>query len=115
MKIFVKGTAALVFFVSVLFLITSCYDRYPYFLQEPEFDISFPEDGSAGYYLSLSTPDKECLIRYTINDREPSESYGTLYEEPLFLTSAASIAAVAYRVGYPSGPVSYFYYDPTNP
>ena len=99
----------------LLFLFFSCYDRYPYFLQEPEFHASPLEDGSSGISLSMFTPDPECVIRYSVNDREASESYGILYEEPVVLTELSHVSAVAYRVGYPSGPASYFNYDPSKP
>ena len=106
------------FFSLILFVLllgASCYDRYPYFIQEPEYSVSYPQDGTAGVYLTISTPDPECLIRYTLNEGYPSETYGTLYEEPIYLSEQCYVAAVAYRVGYPAGPVSYYEYDPSNP
>ncbi len=98
-----------------LLLLISCYDRYPYFLQEPEFEAEALEEGGPGISLSMWTPDPECLIRYSVNDREASESYGILYDEPVILTELSHVSAVAYREGYPSGPASYYNYDPTNP
>jgi hypothetical protein len=101
--------------VLFLFLILSCYDRYPYFIQVPEFSISSSDEKSGGVYLSMSTPDEGFLIRYTMNSSDPSESFGALYEEPVYLTEETGVAAVAYRVGYPAGPVARYYYDPANP
>ena len=115
MKKITHRASLITVFSLLLLLLFSCYDRYPYFLQQPEFGVSYPEDGSAGIYLSMSTPDRDCVIRYTIDDREPSESYGTLYEEPVYLTGLSHVSAVAYRVGYPAGPTNYYEYDPENP
>ena len=98
----------------ILTAISACYDRYPYFIQVPEFSLSYPEDGSAGVVITISTPDEKNLIRYTTDGSMPSESEGFLYENPVSLTTATTLRAVAYREGYPAGPVTEYYYDPQN-
>ena len=95
--------------VLLVLMLTACYERYPYFIQKPQFSLN-EQDG--GVYLTIYTPDGESLIRYTTDNSDPSETNGTLYESPLPLSEQTYIKATAYRSGYPAGPISEFSYDP---
>lgn len=110
-----KGSGKVLFrcilFCLIVFSLTACYDRYPYFFQKPEFYAYTLDGDSSGIYLNITTPDGESLIRYTTTGNDPSSSYGELYNDSLYLTTPSYIKACAYRTGYPAGPIAEYYYD----
>lgn len=103
--------------LSLSVLLISCAEKYPYFVQVPEFEVENAEDESGetypGIMLSIVCEDKNATIRYTVDDSEPSESHGLVYENPLYLSSTElTVKAVAVREGYDAGPVAEYHYDP---
>lgn len=102
--------------VCVLFLLSlfiSCSERYPFFVQIPEFIESELEEGVPGIMLSIVCEDEYAVIRYTVDGSVPSETHGLIYDEPLYLAeNAVFIQAVALRVGYGAGPLAEYYYEP---
>ncbi|RDG30657.1 hypothetical protein DV872_15760 [Oceanispirochaeta sp. M1] len=106
---FIRAAAVLL----ILSFFISCSERYPFFIQLPEFVESEPGDDRPGKMLSIVCVDENAVIRYTIDDSTPSEIHGLIYEEPLYLAAnTVHIQAVAVRVGYPAGPLVEYYYDP---
>ncbi|MDC7233684.1 MAG: chitobiase/beta-hexosaminidase C-terminal domain-containing protein [Spirochaetales bacterium] len=107
----IKSIAFSAVFLS-LCVLTSCTERYPYFIQIPEFIEWEPEDGSGGIMLSIVCEDENALIRYTTDGSEPSDRHGLIYEVPLYLyAQSVHIQAVAVRAGYDAGPVAEYYYE----
>lgn len=97
----------------ILSFIISCSQRYPFFIQMPEFLISETEEGVPGIMLNIVCVDENAIIRYTVDGSTPSETHGLIYEETLYLAAnAVFIQAVAVRVGYPAGPLAEYYYEP---
>ena len=95
----------------------SCAEKYPYFVQKPEFveKDAVDELGESypGIMLSIICEDEYAEIRYTIDGSKPSESHGLVFEEPLYLCSTElTVRAVAVREGYDAGPVAEYHYEP---
>jgi Fn3 associated len=108
-KSFIRMAAVLF----ILSFIISCSQRYPFFIQIPEFVVTETEEGTPGIMLNIVCEDENAVIRYTTDGSQPSEVHGLIYEEPLYLAAnAVYIQAVAVRVGYPAGPLAEYYYEP---
>jgi len=94
-----------------ILLITSCSDRYPYFIQQPEFQTSQAGAGYPGILLTIFCEDKYARIRYTLDGSYPDKLHGLLYEDPLYLAAqSVTVRAVAFREGYDAGPVAEYDY-----
>ncbi len=101
--------------VSALFslLFFSCTERYPFFIQQPEFIETEAGEGYPGIFLSIVCEDEYAQIRYTIDGSQPTSLHGLIYGEPLYLAAqSVYIRAVAARVGYDAGPVGEYQYEP---
>lgn len=104
------GCAILLF---LLFFLTACYERYPFFVQAPEYNSSPLDDGQPGVMLSISCVDKNAIIRYTNDGSEPTNSHGAIYEDPIYLLNVeVLIKSVAVRYGYEAGPIAEYHYVP---
>lgn len=103
---------------AVLFILSSfisCSERYPFFIQIPEFIVIETEEGIPGIMLKIVCEDNNAVIRYTSDGSQPSEVHGLIYEEPLYLAAnTVNIQAVAVRVGYPAGPLAEYHYEAQN-
>lgn len=98
-----------------LFILLACAEKYPYFIQQPEFLAEPAEDGYPGILLTIACEDEYALIRYTLDGTEPGKLHGLLYEEPLYLASRSyTVKAVAVREGYGEGPVAEYRYEASN-
>lgn len=63
----------------------------------------FSPDG--GYYteaqnVSITTATEDANIRYTTDGSTPSETVGEIYENPIEISEAITLKAIAYKVGY---------------
>lgn len=97
----------------ILFFFNSCSQRYPFFIQIPEFVVTETEESVPGIMLNIVCEDENAVIRYTSDGSQPSEVHGLVYEESLYLVAnSVFIQAVAVRVGYPAGPIAEFYFEP---
>jgi galactofuranose transport system substrate-binding protein len=67
-----------------------------------------PASGSydSAQKVSIATATEAASIRYTNDGTEPTDSYGTLYSEPLSVGATETIKAIAYRSGWTSSIVS---------
>ena len=64
------------------------------------------------FTVAITTETEDATIRYTTNGTLPDEQTGTVYTQPVAVTSTTIIRAVAYREGYQSTNVdtqSYFF------
>ena len=55
-------------------LLFSCTERYPFFIQQPEFVESDAPEGYPGIYLSIQCEDEYALIRYTSDGSQQMNS-----------------------------------------
>lgn len=109
--IFNRTTGYAVLISALILLLGGCYERYPFFIQQPEFSVSRPSDGQD--YLYIHCVDENAIIRYTVDGSEPDSHHGLVYNDPILLGAYPfSVKAAAYRTGYPAGPVVEFNYDP---
>ncbi len=91
----------------------SCTERYPFFIQQPEFIETEAGEGYPGIFLSIVCEDEYAQIRYTTDGSQPTSLHGLIYEEPLYLAAqSVYIRAVAVRGGYDAGPVGEYQYEP---
>jgi hypothetical protein len=96
-----------------MMLFFSCAERYPYFIQQPEFIESDAGEDYPGIFLSIVCEDEYAQIRYTTDGSQPTSLHGLIYEEPLYLAAESTyIRAVAVRVGYDAGPEAEYQYEP---
>jgi len=102
--------------IALLFLLlASCTEKYPYFIQQPEFQVSDAGQEYPGIFLTIYCEDEYALIRYTLDGSDPDKLHGLVYEEPLYLAAqSVTVRAVAVREGYDAGPVGEYRYDPGN-
>ncbi|MEM7033032.1 MAG: lamin tail domain-containing protein [Chloroflexota bacterium] len=73
----------------------------------PELDFSH----TRGFYdtpfqLSLASPDPEAIIRFTTDGSRPNETNGTLYQQPIDVTTTTIIRAAGFRPGHLTPQVS---------
>ncbi|MBT3199031.1 MAG: hypothetical protein HN350_03855, partial [Phycisphaerales bacterium] len=52
------------------------------------------------FYVEISTETPDADIRYTLDGSAPSETVGTLYNGPIYVTGTSTLRAIAYRPGY---------------
>lgn len=98
--------------LTFLFFI-SCAQRYPFFIQQPEFQAEEAGEGYPGIMLSIVCEDEYAQIRYTLDSSEPDELHGFIYESPIYLAAQElTVKAVAVRIGYDAGPVAEYHYVP---
>ena len=93
--------------------LTSCYERYTYFVQTPAFYAEYTNPGVEGYvYIYIRDWDDDMVIRYTLDGSTPTEDYGNIFYDSLYLNAATLIKAVCYKEGDSAGPVGEFYFEP---
>jgi hypothetical protein len=95
----------------LLLTMTACYERYPYFLEEPEIYV-YDWDPGVGGWISIYTDNWQNLIRYTTDGSDPTEDYGTIYYDSFYLSAETYIRATSYREGYSAGPIAEYYFVP---
>ena len=68
-------------------------------------DTAFSHDRGfydAAFSLAITTPTVGATIRYTLDGSTPSETVGTIYSGPIFITTTSVVRAMAYLAGQQS-------------